>query len=70
MKKHTYAWAVILLLISFAENQSLAQNKHSYAPKVGRLHQEFVLPTIDGDKMVRLSDFGGKKLLLFHFASW
>jgi peroxiredoxin len=30
---------------------------------------DFLLPSIDGG-FGRLSDYRGKKLLLFHFASW
>ena len=28
------------------------------------------LPRVDGEGLVRLSDYEGKKLLLIHFASW
>lgn len=37
--------------------------------KESQLYPDFRLPRIDeGD--LRLSDFRGKKVLLFHFASW
>ena len=35
----------------------------------GRMYPDFLLPTIDG-KLGRLSDYRGKKVLLFNFASW
>ena len=37
--------------------------------KVGEVHPDFTLPTVDGD-WLRLSDYRGKKVLLIHFASW
>ena len=36
---------------------------------VGQPHPDFFLPKTDGS-MGRLSDFRGKPILLFHFASW
>lgn len=36
---------------------------------VGEAHPDFVLPDLDGGAG-RLSDLRGKRLLLFHFASW
>lgn len=41
-----------------------------YAPKVGELHHEFVLPSAVDGTPVGLSQFRGKKVLLIHFASW
>jgi hypothetical protein len=41
-----------------------------YAPQVGQLHDDFVLPDIDDRGAVALSQFRGKKVLLIHFASW
>ncbi len=35
----------------------------------GKMYPDFLLPTIDGD-FGRLSDYRGKKVLLFNFASW
>lgn len=37
--------------------------------KAGQMHPDFILPNIEGG-FTRLSDFRGKKVLLFHFASW
>lgn len=42
----------------------------NYRPKVGEPHRAFVLPNIDTGKAVSLKDYRGKKVLLFHFASW
>ena len=41
-----------------------------YKPVAGQPHLDFILPSIDGDKNIQLSDFRGKKVLLLHFASW
>lgn len=35
----------------------------------GQMYPDFMLPTVDGD-VARLSDYRGKKIILFHFASW
>ncbi len=35
----------------------------------GEIYPDFFLPTIDGEPG-RLSDYRGKKIILFHFASW
>ena len=42
----------------------------SYPPPVGELHPDFVLPRIDNQLPMSLSQFRGKKLLLINFASW
>ncbi len=39
------------------------------APHVGIHAPDFVLPTLDGET-VRLSDFRGKRVVLFMWASW
>ena len=36
---------------------------------VGEMAPDFCLPDLDG-KLHRLSDYRGKKVFLFHFASW
>ena len=38
--------------------------------KVGNVHAEIVLPSLDGKKTYALSQFRGKKVLLVQFASW
>ena len=40
---------------------------------VGEMYPDFLLPRVDGDGKpgtLRLSDYRGKKVFLFHFASW
>ena len=57
-----------LLAVSFAPN-----NANGETPEIGRdagqMHPDFLLPNLDGGSG-RLSDYRGKKVLLFHFASW
>ena len=61
-----------LLAITFAllSPQSTYSQAARYAPVAGELHADFSLPSIEDRKAIKLSDFRGKKLLLFHFASW
>ncbi len=35
----------------------------------GEMYPDFLLPTLDGE-LHRFSEYRGKKILLFHFASW
>ena len=46
-----------------------AQSAPKIGVKQGEMYPDFLLPTLDG-KLERLSDYRGKKILLFHFASW
>ena len=56
-------------LVSFTTvNTAVAQTP--YRPIVGQPHDDFVLPSVDDRKLVALSDYRGKKVLLVHFASW
>lgn len=61
--------AIAFSAISF-ENLLLAQSKYQYRPQAGTVHPDFELPSIDDGTPIKLSDFRGKKVLLFHFASW
>lgn len=47
-----------------------AQSSNPYKPSVGEVHPDFSLPSIADRKPIKLSEFRGKKMLLFHFASW
>ncbi len=42
----------------------------TYAPRVGRPHPDFTLPSIADGQPVSLSQFRGRKVLLIHLASW
>ena len=49
--------------------QDALQIYRQYKPVVGQPHPDFILPSIDGEK-IQLSKYRGKKVLLLHFASW
>ena len=46
-----------------------AQDRPPIGVKAGEMYPDFLLPTLDGE-IHRLSQYRGKKILLFHFASW
>jgi hypothetical protein len=46
-----------------------AQDAPTIGTRNGQMYPDFYLPKIDGGAG-RLSDFRGKKILLFTFASW
>ncbi len=60
--------SISLLLLSILGSNAFGQSQ--YPTPVGKIHPDFKLPSIDGDKTISLSDFRGKKVLLVHFASW
>ncbi len=49
---------------------TLAGRPASAAVREGEPVPDFVLPTMNGKKTVHLSDFRGKKVILFAWASW
>ena len=56
--------ALVLCLTSFAWAEPVR-----VGTKVGEMHPDFSLPDVE-DKQVQLTAYRGKKVLLFHFASW
>lgn len=58
------ALAPLLCLTAFALAEPVR-----VGTKVGEMHPDFLFPDVEG-KQVRLSAYRGKKVLLFHFASW
>jgi hypothetical protein len=38
--------------------------------KIGEPAPDFALPSLDGKRTVRLSDFRGRRVLIFTWASW
>jgi hypothetical protein len=60
--------AVVLKLCIFAGAN--LNTMPSYSPSIGDPHPGFVLPNIDTNEPVSLSQFLGKKLILINFASW
>lgn len=57
------------LLMAGVTASALAQDRPPIGTKSGEMYPDFVLPTLGGE-VKRLSDFRGKRILLFHFASW
>lgn len=68
MKKFQLAAMVALILSQCIAIELLAQVQ--YQPQVGKPHPDFVFPNVNDQKLVALSDFRGKKVILVHFASW
>ena len=66
----TFAICCSVINLMFAETECAVGQSNVYRPTVEEIHPDFELPSIDENKLVKLSDFRGKKLLLFHFASW
>lgn len=54
---------VCLLVPSLASAQEIGT-------RPGQIHPDFDLPRVDVDGDLRLSALRGRKLLVFHFASW
>lgn len=61
----------LFLLLAVLGTPTFAQSpRPAYQPAVGKPHPAFELPNIETGERVSLSDYQGKKVLLFHFASW
>lgn len=67
LAKFVFAIAASLFALPQSDGQEIQK---SYRPLPGRPHPDFVLPAIDDQRPVSLSDYRGKKLVLIHFASW
>ena len=65
MKRSALVIGAALLLLGGAP----ASQDPALGRRTGQMHPDFLLPSLDGEA-VRLSDFRGKKVFLFHFASW
>lgn len=74
MSYFSLRFVIGMMLLSFLTNESpVCFGQHlarQYEPVVGDVHPDFVLPAIDDQRRVALSDFRGKKVVLIHFASW
>lgn len=65
--KHSLITVAIVSALN--STHASAQSPQGVGVEEGQMHPDFLLPTLDG-KLARLSDFRGKKVLLFNFASW
>ena len=66
---HGIAISLLLFIVAANQTPTFAQNVPFLGIEEGQAYPDFLLPTVD-DKHARLSDYRGKKILLFHFASW
>lgn len=64
--RHPFLLALLISLL-LSGTAVLAQD---YKPVVGEPHPPVVFKTIEHDKVVSLSDYRGKKVVLVNFASW
>ena len=64
-----FASALILLMNN---NDCHAQpvQQPSVGTEVGQFFPDFKLPSLEGDNLLSLSSFRGKRVLLIQFASW
>jgi hypothetical protein len=68
MKPILLKLAALVLILGFGVDAT-AQDAFVVGQEVGDIYPDFHLPRLDGTKGM-LSDYRGKKVLLFHFASW
>ncbi len=72
MNLHRPTWlaVVVAFALSTPHSRVLAkEEKLAIGTAEGQQHPDFLLPSLDGG-FLRLSDYRGKKVFLFHFASW
>lgn len=67
--KSMVAALLLACLSALAPGRAYAEDRPAIGLKSGQMYPDFLLPTLDGE-LHRLSDYRGKKILLFHFASW
>ena len=61
--------ALLTSVFLIAPGSVYAQDRPPIGVKTGEMYPDFLLPTLDGE-LHRFSEYRGKKILLFHFASW
>lgn len=59
----------ILAVLLLGSGLAVAADEPKVGLARGEMYPDFCLPDLDG-KLHRLSDYRGKKVFLFHFASW
>ena len=60
---------ILLGLVVIAVPLSAQEPAIPIGVAAGEMYPDFLLPDLDGG-FIRLSDYRGKKVFLFHFASW
>lgn len=68
-RSRTVLSAMTFLLLAAISSSNVAAEAVPIGVEEGEMYPDFMLPMIDG-KRAKLSDYRGKKVLLFHFASW
>jgi hypothetical protein len=61
---------LLALAVAEAPSENLAPIDPVVWTTPGARIPDIELPRVDGQGLVRLKDYEGKKLLLIHFASW
>ena len=61
--------ALVTCVVLIAPGSVSAQDRPPIGVKTGEMYPDFLLPMLDGE-LHRFSEYRGKKILLFHFASW
>ena len=61
--------ALLTCAFLLAPGGVFAEDRPQIGVKAGEMYPDFLLPTLDGE-LHRFSEYRGKKILLFHFASW
>ena len=67
--KSLNAFALLTCAFLLAPGGVFAEDRPQIGVKAGEMYPDFLLPTLDGD-LHRFSEYRGRKILLFHFASW
>lgn len=62
LRHYLLAWLIVVMLCPLV---ALAQKV-----KVGDPAPDFSVPSLDGQTTLRLSDFRGRRVLIFAWASW
>lgn len=66
MSRTTWLFVAVCLTLTIIP---VAAGEPEIGTRSGQMYPDFLLPDLDG-KQRRLSEFRGKPVLLFHFASW
>ena len=69
-KRRRYLCIALSVVAFFsAAPGAVADDRPVIGTRETEMYPDFLLPSLDGD-LQRFSDYRGKKILLFHFASW
>ena len=62
--------SALILLMNNNDCHSQPVQQPSVGTEVGQFFPDFKLPSLEGDNLLSLSSFRGKRVLLIQFASW